>query len=126
MPHAAPFTVQTIDLGQRRHLMSISGDLEMIAADQGWHLVNKLLTPGAVLLIDVSRLGLLDSSGLRLLLLARREAKARGAALSLLGARPWLCDRLHLGGVLHLFDMHPNLSSALQAADAKTAERSER
>ena len=125
MLHAVPFAVQTIDLGQRRHLMSISGDLEMAAADQGWQLVNKLLTPGALLLIDVSRLGLLDSSGLRLLLLTRREAKARGAALSLLGARPWLCDRLRLGGVLHLFDMYPNLSSALQAADARATEQSE-
>ena len=113
-----PFTVQAVDLGHRRHVLNLRGDLDMAAADQAWEQVNELLTPGALVIVDVSRLGLMDSSGLRFLLLARREAEARGATLVLLRPRPWLRERLRVGGVLELFDLHFELSSALQSAGA--------
>lgn len=119
-----PFSVQTFDLGHSRHVVSMRGDLDMTGADQAWEQVNKLLTPGAVVIIDVARLGLMDSSGLRLLLLARREAEERGAALGLLHPRPWLRERLRLGGVLELFELHFELDSALEFADAAATEGS--
>jgi anti-sigma B factor antagonist len=116
-----PFTVQTVDLGQSRHVMNLRGDLDIAAADQAWEQVNELLKPGALVILDVSRLGLMDSSGLRFLLLARREAEARGATLALLRPRPWLRERLRVGGVLDLFDLHFELSSALRSAGAAAA-----
>src|SRR5579883_1812402 len=116
-----PFTVQTVDLGQSRHVMNLRGDLDIAAADQAWEQVNELLTPRALVILDVSRLGVMDSSGLRVLLLARREAEARGATLTLLRPRPWLRERLRVGGVLDLFDLHFELSSALRSAGAAAA-----
>ncbi len=121
MLDVVPFTVQTVDLGQSRHVMNLRGDLDIAAADQAWEQVNELLTPGALVILDVSRLGLMDSSGLRFLLLARREAEARGATLTLLRPRPWLRERLRVGGVLDLFDLHFELSSALRSAGAAAA-----
>lgn len=119
-----PFSVQTFDLGHSRHVVSMRGDLDMTGADQAWEEVDKLLTPGALVIIDVARLGLMDSSGLRFLLRARRAAEERGATLGLLHPRPWLRERLRLGGVLELFALHFELDSALQFADAAAAEGS--
>lgn len=124
MLDVVPFSVQTVDLGRSRHLVSMRGDLDLTATDEAWELVNRLLTPGALVILDVSRLGLMDSSGLRFLLLARREAEERGAALGLLRPRPWLRERLRVGGVLDLFDLHFELGSALQFADDGATEGS--
>lgn len=117
----APFTVHVVDLGDRLYLMHVRGDLDMPAADNAWQRADNLLTPGAALIIDLSRLNLADSSALRFLLLARREAERRGAKLRLTGLRPWLRERLRQGGVLHLFDIRPNLAAALEPPGFKAA-----
>ena len=121
-----PFTVQTLDFGLGRRLMAMCGDLDITAADTAWQHVDEALTPGAILTVDVSRLGLLDSSGLRFLLLARREAETRGATLRLLNPRPWLRERLRLGGVMHLFDVRYSGVSTSQRTDYPDTEISRR
>lgn len=118
MPPAVPFTAQTSELGAGRRLLRLCGDLDFAGAEQAWQQADALLADNTTLVLDLACVQMADSSALRFLLLARREAAARGGALQLIGVRPWLRGRLRLGGVLELFDIRPDPGAAPRPATA--------
>lgn len=107
------FALRVVEIDPARHVVMLRGELDMIGSERAWPKLDALLVPGALLVLDVSHIDLADTGGLRMLLLAQRQATERGATLRLLGARPWLRNHLRTGGVLHLFELHQDLATAL-------------
>lgn len=59
------------------------------------------------LLVDLSRVGFMDSAGLRVLLAIRRNARRNGKSLALVGPRPQIRKLLQSSGFYGYFDIRP-------------------
>lgn len=88
-------------------------DLDLTVADQAQRRVSGALAPGARVVLDLSGVGFADSSGLRLLVWAAREAEERGASLCIAGAGDWFTFLLLTSGVSSLFESFPTVAAAL-------------
>ncbi|GGT05811.1 STAS domain-containing protein [Nonomuraea spiralis] len=71
------------------------------------------------LIIDVSRLAFLDSSGLSVLLAAATLARAHGADVHLAGLRPSVARLLQITGTVELVRIHGHVRQAVAAVQAR-------
>ncbi|HUO09533.1 MAG TPA: STAS domain-containing protein [Phycisphaerae bacterium] len=65
-------------------------------------------------IIDASELTFLASTGMRLLVHFQRAITAYGGALRIAGLRPQVERALHEARLLHLFDVRPDVGSAIR------------
>ncbi|TNY35861.1 STAS domain-containing protein [Thermomonospora catenispora] len=70
-------------------------------------LVRGLLLAEDGLVVDLSRVGFMDSAGLRVLIAVRRRARLHGKSLALVGPRPQLRKLLQASGFYGYFDIRP-------------------
>lgn len=112
------FACRTRELGPGRHLAELRGALDYQSAQDVQRRLEPLWASGTLVLLDLSGVTFADSSCIRALLLARRDADRHGAALCLLAPPTWLHSWLEVGGVLDLFRICPDLATALAAAPA--------
>ena len=63
--------------------VTVLGELDMLVADQLTRALARLRRDGANVRLDLSRLGFIDSSGLRVLVVAKREALDDGWAFEI-------------------------------------------
>lgn len=68
--------------------------------------------------LDFAALDHISSAGLRVLVLAAREAKAKGAYLSICALQPVVREIFAISRFDQVFDIHADRASALQAAGA--------
>ena len=61
----------------------VRGELDVAVADQLGGAVDRLRSQGANVRLDLSQLGFIDSSGLRVLITAKREAVSNGWAFEI-------------------------------------------
>lgn len=71
------------------------------------------------LVIDLSAVTFMDSSGLRELLRARKECDRRGGRLVLAGVPPTLARLFDLTGTAAMFEIAPTLGAALARVEAE-------
>ena len=99
------FEVQVIDESPVAVRLALKGDLDLASAPQLDAHVAALRPFAAPLVLDVSRLEFIDSSGLRALTAARRAAVDDvGAAVQLVGCRRSLNTLLEMTGLQDAFE----------------------
>lgn len=92
--------------GQAPAPLRIEGELTIYTAAETKERIVGALAAGSALEIDLSQVGEIDTAGLQLLILAKREAAARGASVALIH---------HSSAVLECFELC-NMTAVLGAA----------
>ncbi|WP_137390881.1 STAS domain-containing protein [Rhodoligotrophos defluvii] len=67
---------------------------------------------GGKVIVDFSRLTYISSAGLRVLLMAAKQSKAKGAALALAGMSPAVKEVFTISGFAKLFKIYPDAEAA--------------
>ncbi|MGI5484665.1 STAS domain-containing protein [Streptomyces lavendofoliae] len=109
-PTPDTFTVHTETLPDQAVLLTLSGSLDHHTSP---HLTDHLdtLPPTALqtVLLDLSALSFIDSTGLTTLLQIRRAAADAGGTVDLIAPSPPVQQMLNITGVDQIFDIHPDL-----------------
>jgi anti-anti-sigma factor len=96
---AAPFEIQDV-VSSGTHTLVLAGELDMAAAPDLQAVVSACVGSAARLTLDLRRLTFMDSTGLRLVLLAQRLCRDTGAEFALIPG-PRLVQRVfELTGVV--------------------------
>jgi anti-sigma B factor antagonist len=70
------------------------------------------------LILDLSRLEYISSAGLRVLMLAAKQAKAQGGTILVSGLQPLIAEIFQISRFTRVFDISPSLRDALAKASA--------
>jgi anti-anti-sigma factor len=84
-------------------VITVTGDVDLAAADTLWSVLDEYVRPGAHVIVDCSRVAFLDSMGLRTLIRAQHKAGAADARLTLASPSEAVLRVLQLAGVADLF-----------------------
>lgn len=94
-------------------LIPIHGRVDAVTAPQLSHQVRAQIDAGArFVLLDLSAVTFLSSSGLRSLLLIRKELMTLGGELRLAGLQPQVHEVFALTGFTQVFSIHPTIDDA--------------
>jgi anti-sigma B factor antagonist len=107
------FAVSIGETGPDGWVVSVSGELDLAAADGLWARLEPLITPGALVVLDGTGMTFLDSSGLRVLLLAGNRASASGAVFRLVAPQPAVQRVLDLAGAVGHLETRDDVQAAL-------------
>ncbi|GAT71436.1 anti-anti-sigma regulatory factor-like protein [Planomonospora sphaerica] len=101
------------------------GELDLAAAPILREQVERIwaLPEVAVLIMDLSELTFCDSTGLSVLVAALRRSRERGTRFLLAGVGGRLARILALTGLDEAFTRYPDVTTALQAAAGRSAQR---
>ncbi|MDX6205041.1 MAG: anti-sigma factor antagonist [Frankiales bacterium] len=101
-------------------VISVAGEIDM-ATVSGLRdaLETALHQPDPRLILDLSRVDFCDSSGLAVLVAARRRLPAE-APLRLAGAQPIVARVLQVTGLAEVFPQFRSVTEAINAADSST------
>jgi anti-sigma B factor antagonist len=98
---------------------------ESFRADIAPHL-QACASAGEVLVLDLSGLEYVSSAGLRCLMLAAKEAGARGGRFKVAGMQPVVAEIFQISRFHLVFDVFPTLREALASVSARAAEAFDR
>jgi anti-anti-sigma factor len=101
--------------GPGRFVVTLAGELDLAAADGFWTELEPLIEPSGVVVLDGTELSFLDSSGLRVLLLANARAKEVGGKLRLVAPHRAVRRTLELTGANELVTTCASVDEALVA-----------
>jgi len=101
--------------GPGRYVITLAGELDLAAAEGFWGELEPLIEPAGVVVLDGTELRFLDSSGLRVLLLANAKAKEVGGKLRLIAPHRAVKRTLQVTGADELVTMCETLDEALVA-----------
>jgi anti-sigma B factor antagonist len=76
---------------------------------------------GHALVLDLSALDYVSSAGLRLLMLAGKQARAQGGRVMIAAMQPLVAEIFYISRFTMLFEIHPGLREALTAASPEAA-----
>jgi anti-anti-sigma factor len=88
---------------------------ETAAADADRALLERVKAGAPRLLLDLSGVEYVSSSGLGVLLMLNRAVKKQRGALKLCGLNPFVAEVFEVGNFHQLFETHPDLATALAA-----------
>jgi anti-anti-sigma factor len=77
---------------------------------------------GAAIVLDLSGLKYVSSAGLRVFMLASRQAKAQGSRVLVAAAQPMVAEIFLISRFNLIFSIHPTVRDALAAVSAEAAE----
>jgi anti-sigma B factor antagonist len=99
-------------------VLAVQGEIDTLTAPAFAAATTELVNgPDAVLVIDLTDVRFLASSGLAVLITAANRAEESGARLRLVAATRAVRRPLEITGTDQLFDLHPDLDSATAASD---------
>lgn len=101
--------------GPGRYVITLAGELDLAASEGFWGELEPLIEPAGVVVLDGTELRFLDSSGLRVLLLANAKAKEVGGKLRLIAPHRAVKRTLQVTGADELVTMCETLDEALVA-----------
>lgn len=109
---------QVVDLDVERRadvvVVHIGGEVDMLTTPMVSSLITEQLqTAPTMLVLDMTSVGFLGSSGLAALVAAREDAGNRGVTLRLVGSSHAVQRPLTATGLAELFDVYDNLDDAL-------------
>lgn len=107
------FAVSVGEPGPGRHVVSVAGELDLAAAEGLWARLEPLIAPENLVVLDGNGITFLDSSGLRVLLLAASRASAAGAAFRLVVPQPAVRRVLDLAGAADHLETREDVAAAL-------------
>lgn len=113
--------VEVEPVGRGRFVVRLAGELDLAGADGFWGVLEPLLVPGGRVVLDCARLGFLDSSGLRVLILGARRAAGAEAAVRIAAPRHAVRRALELAGAQSLIEIFPSVAEALDESAAGAA-----
>jgi anti-sigma B factor antagonist len=94
----------------------VAGEIDIFSAHTlREHLLAALDRPGSRLLLDLSQVTLMDTSGVAVLISTLRRAAQRGGTLRLLAPSPAVCMVLRATGLLAKFTVSSDLTGARTA-----------
>ncbi|MEU9301968.1 STAS domain-containing protein [Streptomyces sp. NPDC048269] len=102
--------VQTVDGGV---VLELAGELDHDTAQPLRDALDEAVTQGGRLVVDLSRLGFCDSTGLNVLLHSRLSAQEAGGSLELTGLRGSVARMFHITGADGVFPVHADVAEAL-------------
>ena len=76
---------------------------------------------GRLIVLDLSALEYVSSAGLRLIMLAGKQANAQGGKILIAAMRPLVAEIFHISRFTMLFEIHPGVREALIAASPQAA-----
>jgi len=96
-------------------VVDLHGDLDLNIADKLREALDKKLdeTPALNLLLDLSNVTFIDSSGLAVLLGRYKRVSKSGGKVILTGAKPHVRNVLELSGLLRIMEEYPSAGEAL-------------
>lgn len=100
------FAVERSDV-EDRIIVSVRGDVDLGTVDALSQALEQATRGGDPVIIDMTDVTFLDSTGVRVLVEAYRSAQRSGGALYVRGARHWVARVLEVTGVARLLTM-PN------------------
>jgi serine/threonine-protein kinase RsbW len=104
-----------IELPLPIHEFELSGRLDAVTANRTVDHVRLAATIDRYVLLDLHNVTFLSSSGLRALLILRKELLARNGDLRLCGLQPQVREVFELTGFTQVFHIHTNRQEALAA-----------
>lgn len=114
-------SVEVEPVGRGRFVLRLAGELDLSAADGFWGVLSPLLVPGGRVVIDCARLGFLDSSGLRMLILGARRAADADAVVRLAAPVHAVRRTLELAGAQSMIEIFASVPEALGEAVKESA-----
>ncbi|MGI5281912.1 STAS domain-containing protein [Nonomuraea polychroma] len=102
-------------------LISVSGEIDTTNADQLESFAGQVRRPGEPLVLDLSGLTFLDSTGLNVLLRLNSTAQEQGGGLHLAALRKIPARLLKITGVDRAMQIHANVDEAIAALAASSA-----
>jgi anti-anti-sigma factor len=97
-------------------VLSIGGDLDFDNSPQlRAAIVGLALSPGRLLVLDLSGLTFFDSSGVTMLIIARKVALAAGARIAVSGVGPMVARIFRITGLDMVFQSYPDPRAAFAA-----------
>lgn len=100
--------------------MAVSGEVDVYSAPALRDGLTELLEAGSSVVVDLTEVGFLDSTGLGALVAARTAAAEKGACLPLVCTHQRILKLFTITGLDGVFSIHPNVAEALRGLD--TAE----
>ncbi len=99
-------------------VLAVRGEIDTLTAPAFTAATEELLTAlGEVLVMDLTEVRFLASSGLAVLISAAHRAEERGVRLRLVATNRAVRRPLEITGTAVLFDLHPDLRSAYGGRD---------
>ncbi|MFE0152202.1 STAS domain-containing protein [Nonomuraea sp. NPDC059007] len=119
-----PLSLMTVSM-LRGTLITVTGELDAgNVAQLADYVAERHTEPGLPLVLDLSGLTFMDSTGLSLLLHLRAGSGEHGGSLHLATVQPRPARILEVTGAYRQFNIHPTLETALQASGLTTADPS--
>lgn len=91
----------------------MSGRLDVATAPAAQARLLEMLASGSALIADMTDVAYVSSAGLRVLLMAAKQAKSRGAHFGLIGPQPSVREVLAMSGFDKIIQVHPDLDTAI-------------
>lgn len=87
---------------QGRVIVKLQGEIDLATVEKVNQTLSEALTSASDVNVDLSGVSFLDSSGIRALVQAYRQAESAGARLYVTGAQDWVARVLEVTGVAGL------------------------
>lgn len=84
--------------------------------------IERLATAGTAIVLDLSGLKYVSSAGLRVFMLAARQAKAQGSRILVAAAQPMVAEIFLISRFNMILSLHKTVREALAAVSAEAAE----
>jgi anti-sigma B factor antagonist len=113
----------TVQRSSGTAVVQVAGELDLASAPTLTDALRGLEQPCARVVLDLSRLTFIDSTGLRLALTEQRRAENDGFDFVLAGATEPILRVLRVTGLDVALPMAPDVASALDASDGAAGPR---
>lgn len=101
------------DSGTNAPVVAARGEVDVEAAPSLREALSELLQSGRPVVVDLTDVSFLDSTGLGALVAARTAATERGVSLPLVCSQPRILKLFTITGLDDLFPMHESVDAAL-------------
>ncbi len=102
-------------------IIRLIGEARLDIEDAAFQLDRVVVFHPKSIVVDASELKFLSSIGMSLLLNLRRAAAPGGGKVKLVGLQPLVSNAMAHARLLELFELHPDMASALPAAQPSAA-----
>jgi anti-sigma B factor antagonist len=97
-------------------VLEVRGEIDVYSAPTVKDSITSLLGPGSpVVMVDLSQVGFLDSTGLGALVAARTMASQAGGSLPIVCNRERILKLFRITGLDTVFDIYPSVDDVVQA-----------
>jgi stage II sporulation protein AA (anti-sigma F factor antagonist) len=102
---------------QQTLVVSLAGSLDALTADQAQATIGTQLNGGQQqVVLDLSRVDFMSSSGIRLLLEMLKRSREVGGDLCLVAAQPGVQRTLEISGLVRILKIYPSVEEAVRSS----------